>query len=171
MNKNEFEKDSEIDIENLEVEACLQPELYFKYSSLTQKARKKYEIYKFKLSVKEAELARRARGKPAAFNITKVTDNAIREAVTTHVEYKIAYKRMINARYEADLLNKAQESMEQRKRMLELLVQLHGREYFSGPSTPHSPDYFWNKVKKKKGEKTNEKMIKQSRKRKKGSRE
>jgi len=139
MNKTEFEKDLEIDIENLEVEACLQPELYFKYSSLAKDARRFYDIAKFKLSVKEAELARRARAKPAAFGLSKTTDPAI--------------------------LNKAQEAMEQRKRMLELLVTLHGREYFAGPNTPHSPDYFWKKIKEKKGEETNEKLIQRSRKR------
>jgi hypothetical protein len=169
MDKEEFEKDLEIDIENLDVEATLQPELYFKYSVLTKEARERYDLYKMKLSITEAELSKRARLKPKAFGITKVTEGSIKEAVTIHPEHRSAYKKMIKAKNESELLYRAQEAMEQRKRMLELLVQLHGREYFAGPSIPHTPEHFRKYVKRKKGEKADAEMKKRVKKRKRGN--
>ena len=171
MNKSEFEKDLEIDIDNLEVEAMRQPELYFKYSSLAQEAREEFDLAKMNLGITEAELSRKVRLKPKAFGMIKLTEPSIKEAVATHPEQISAYKKMIKARSEADLLNKAQEAMEQRKRMLELLVTLLGREYFAGPSMPHTSTELWNQVKKKKGEETQKKMVKRTRKRKRDSRE
>jgi len=160
MIKNDFEKDLSIDIENLDVEATLQPELFFKYASLAKEAREKYDLAKMKLNITEAELARKIRERPRAFGVVKITESSIKEAAIVHPEYRTAYKKMVKARSESDLLYRAQEAMDQRKRMLELLVQLHGREYFSGPSIPHTPEQFWSQIKKKKGEKTHAKMIK-----------
>ena len=165
MNKNEFEKDLNIDMENLDVEATLQPELFFKYASLAKKARERYDLAKMKLNIIEAELARKVREAPRRFGVIKITESSIKEAVLSHPEYRTAYKKMIRTRSTADLLNKAQEAMDQRKRMLELLVQLHGREYFAGPSVPHTPEQFWKQIKEKKGAKTHAKMIKRSKKR------
>jgi len=42
--------------------------------------------------------------------------------------------------------------MEQRKRMLELLVTLHGQEYFAGPSVPRNLIDAWKEAKKSKAE-------------------
>ena len=166
MNKTDFEKDLEIDIENLDVEAVRQPELYYQYSELAKEAREKFDLLKMKLGITESELAKRARIKPASFGIGKVTEASIKEAVTTHAQYRTAYKRMIRAKNAAELMGHAQEAMNQRKRMIELLVQLHGREYFSGPSVPHTPQQIWKNYKEKKGEKLNEKMNNRKRKRK-----
>jgi len=171
MSDIDFEKDLEIDIENLEVEATLQPELFFKYSRLAKEARENFDMLKMRLSVTESELAQKARIRPRAFGLQKVTEASIREAVQTHPKYITIYKKMIKAKSYADLLNRAQEAMDQRKRMLELLVQLHGREYFAGPNVPHTPDQFWKQIKERREEKIHEKMIKKSRKRKRGSRE
>jgi len=167
MKRSEFEKDLEIDIESLDAEATIQPELFFKYASMARDARENYDLAKMQLNIIEAELARKVREAPAAFGVAKVTEASIKEAVLVHPRYKAAYENMVQTRSEADLLNKAQETMDQRKRMLELLVQLHGREYFAGPSVPHTPEQFWKSVRKKKGEKTHAKMIKRGRKRKK----
>ncbi len=166
MNKSEFEKDLEIDIENLDVEVCLQPELYFKYASLAKEAREDFDLAKMKLGVIEAELAQKVRLKPADFGVVKVTDASVREAIAVNPQHRVVYKAMIQARYKADLVNEAQNSMEQRKRMLEMLVQLFGREYFAGPSMPHTPAEFYRQIKKKKGEETDEAMISRARKRK-----
>ena len=166
MNNDEFEKDLEIDIESLEVEACRQPELYFRYSKLTVEARENYDSKKLRLSVIESELSKKVRLKPGAFGLAKTTEASIKEAVSTHPQYITAYKRMIKAKNEADLLFNAQNAMDQRKRMLELLVQLHGREYFAGPSVPHTPEQFWKRINEKKGVKIQKEMVNRGRKRK-----
>jgi len=163
---NDFEKDLEIDVMNLDVEAMRQPELYFKYSTLAKEAREKFDMMKMKLNVTESELAQKARLKPRAFGLTKVTEGAVSEAVKLHPRYQSVYKKMIQAKNEADLMYHAQEALNQKKRMIELLVKLHGSEYFSGPSVPHTPQELWKKVKQKRGRKTHEKMVTKTRKRK-----
>jgi len=167
MNNNEFEKDLNIDLENLEAEAIVQPELYFKYCSLAREAREAYDMSKLHLNVVEAKLSRKIREKPRMFGVTKVIENAIKEAILIHPKYESAYRDMVRAKSEADILGKAENAMEMRKRMLELLVQLYSREYFSGPKIAHTPEVFWDQIKKKKGEKLHEEMTKRSRRRKK----
>lgn len=167
MKRSEFERDLQIDIENLDVEATLQPELFFKYATMAKEARENFDMAKMGLSVIEAELARKVREEPRAFGVAKITEASIKEAVLVHPRYRAAYENMVQTKSEADLLNKAQEAMDQRKRMLELLVQLHGREYFAGPSVPHTPEQFWKGIKDKRGEKTDAKMRKRIKKRRK----
>jgi len=166
MENIDFEKDLEIDQENLDIEAIRQPELYFKYSLLAKEAREEFDLLKMKLGITESELGSKARLKPKEFGIRKVTEGAIKEAVQRHPRYLAIYKKMIIAKNEAELLNHAQEAMNQRKRMIEVLVQLHGREYFSGPSTPYKPEDFWKRINDRRGEKAHEKMVVKTRKRK-----
>jgi len=163
---NDFEKDLEIDPMNLDVEAIRQPELYYNYSKLTKEAKTKYDMMKFKLNVVESELAQKARLKPRAFGLNKVTEASVSEAVRLHPRYRTAYKKMVEAKNEADLMYHAQEAMSQKKRMIELLVKLHGQEYFSGPSVPHSPKELWKKVKQKREKETHDEMVKKARTRK-----
>jgi hypothetical protein len=166
MNKNEFEEDLRIDPESLDAEAVMQPELYFKWAEKTKVGRELADRAKMRLDITEARLKRNCREHPSRFGVAKVTENAIIEAVHSHDEYEEAYIRYIETRGESDLLYKAQEAMEQRKRMLELLVQLHGREYFAGPSSPRTPTQFWGEINKRREKKTHEKMVKKVRKRK-----
>jgi len=166
MKKNEFEKDLEIDIDNLEVEAMMQPGLYFKYASLASEAKRKADLSKMNLGILEADLAKRARLKPKHFGINKITNDSIKEAVASHVEYKIQMKKMIISRSRADLVNKAQEAFEQRKRMIEMLITLQGRDYFASPNAPHTSGQINKNIKEKKGKKAHENVVKKLRKRK-----
>ena len=167
MQENEFKEDLKIDPENLDAEACVQPELYFKWASLAKDAREEMDMAKFNLEITESELSKTVREKPAAFGVRKITEGSIAIAVKTHPDYQSAYKYYIKTKSEFDIMNKAQEAMEQRKRSIELLVQLHSREYFSGPSVPHTPADLWKKVKEKKGEEVQKEMVSRTKKRKK----
>lgn len=164
MKENEFKRDLAIDPENLEAEAATQPELYFKYASLAREAREEQDKAKLNFELCSATLSQQVRTNPGGYGIRKPTEGSITEAVKAQAEYEVAYKDFIKAKSEADILLKAQEAMDQRKRMIELLVQLYSREYFAGPSMPHSPEQFWDEIKKKKGEKTHEKMVKRTKK-------
>lgn len=166
MENDEFEKDLNIDMENLDAEAVLQPELYYKYASLAVQAREEYDLAKLHLSVVEAKLSQKIREKPRMFGLAKVTENSIKNTITTHPKYESAYMVMVQARSKSDLLSKAEMAMDTRKRSLEILVQLFSRDYFSGPKIAHTPQVFWNQIKKKKGEKLNEQMKMRVRKRK-----
>lgn len=164
MEENEFKTDLEIDIESLETEAVVQPELYFKWAKLAVETKENADRAKMFLDVVYSELAKKVRTSPADFGLKKITEGTVTETVKSHPEYQSALENMIQAKAESEIHYKAQEAMEQRKRMLELLVQLHSREYFAGPSIPHTPDEFWKEIKKKKGEKTKKKMVRRAKK-------
>jgi len=166
MNETQFEKDLSLDLENLETEAVCQPELYFKYCSLAREAQEAFQMAKLDLSITEAQLAQKIRENPKAFGLTKTTETAIKEAIILHPKYREAYQNMVKARGESDILGKAEQAMDQRKRMIESLVQLYGREYFSGPDIAHTPKVFNQQIRKKKGEILDETMKRKVRKRK-----
>lgn len=165
MEQNEFKQDLKIDIENLDVEATVQAELYFKWASLAREAREEMDMAKLNLEITEAKLSKKVREKPAEFGVRKVTEGSISIAVKTHPDYAEAYKDHIKAKSEYEILIKAEQAMEQKKRSIELLVQLHGREYFAGPNAPHTPGELWKKVKEKKGEELQNEMVSRTKKR------
>jgi len=70
--------------------------------------------------------------------LDKVTESAIASRARIDDEYVELYKELLDAKAESALLDQAVAAMEQRKRMLEILVTLHGQEYFAGPSVPRS---------------------------------
>jgi len=167
MEENDFQKDLEIDIENLEVEACLQAELFFKWSKIARDAREAYDRAKLHLDITEASLAREIRENPKQHGIKgRLTEGSIQETIKTNKVYTAAVNNYIQARGESDILARAVAAMDQRKRMIEILVQLHTGEYFAGPDIPHTPKEFNQMIKQKKGEKTHEKMVGKTRTRK-----
>lgn len=148
MNKSEFELDLEIDPTQLDVEAGLQGELFFKWAEKSVKARKKMDQTKFQLEVLIATSGNRARMDPDSFGIQKVTEGSIDTAVKMSPEYKEAYEEWLNAKSNSALYDRAVEAMEQRKRMLEVLITLHGQQYFAGPSVPRNLAEAWKEKKK-----------------------
>ena len=132
MERNEFEKDLQIDPNELDLAAVTQGELFFKWAERAVEARGEMDRAKLTLDVKQAELQTRCREKPSKFGLVKVTEGAIAAAVLTHVEYEEAYNKYLAARNDSMLIDKAVAAMEMRKRMIEVLVTLHGQKYFAG---------------------------------------
>jgi len=164
MEENDFAEDLKIDLESLEVETALQPELYFKWARIVREAREEWDTAKLNLDVVESKLSQMIREKPSAFGVTKITEGSIKEAVKVHPNYEEAFKKCSKARGEHDLLLDAKESLRQRSKKLSDLVELHLGEYFAGSSSPHTPEEYREKVKEKRGAQTNEKMVKRTRK-------
>jgi len=122
-------------IDELELDkACLeQPQLYFKWSAkladaklLTEEARNNFEVVK-------AESAREIRNNPAKFNLEKVTEGSVAEAVTNHPDVKRAQGELFDARHHQDVIAAMVIAIEQRKSMIQALVNLHGQNYFADP--------------------------------------
>ena len=143
MNKSEFEQDLAIDPLQLDVHAGLQGELFFKWAEKEVAARQNADEAKFRLEVLTAQLDSQARLDPDSFGIQKVTEGSIATAVKTSDQYQEAYEEWLEARGEAALLAKAVEAMEQKKRMIEVLITLHGQQYFAGPSIPRNLAEAW----------------------------
>ena len=152
MIESEFEKDLQINPNQLDLEACMQGELFFKWAKKSVKANGRRDDCKLRLEVVTADLSNKARLDPDSFGIQRITEASITTAVKSSPEFLEAYENWVKAKMEADLVDKAVASMEQRKRMLELLVTLHGQEYFAGPSVPRNLIDAWKEAKKSKAE-------------------
>ena len=99
-----------------------------------------------KLAVELAEngLALDIRSNPDKYGLTKTTEGAIMATVKTQREYLDAVTEHVDARHELSLLEAAVTAMEQRKRMIEVLITLHGQQYFAGPSAPRNLGAIWS---------------------------
>lgn len=140
-NKINYEEDIEIDEEALDI-ACLdQPKLMLKYSRYAALKQKEADQLKEQLDVVKAGLDLDIRSNPTKYNLDKITEAAVTNTILLHREYSVVQKLYTEAKYEANLANKATVAFEQRKSMLETLTRLHGQQYFAGPSIPRDLSY------------------------------
>jgi len=136
MDTKKFERDRTIDPSRLDVEAVQQADIFFDWAEQAAAARAKMERRKFELDVLEAQLNLECREEPEKFGLPRVTEAAVTMAVKACDRYINAYDALLRARANSALFDKAVEAMEQKKRMIEVLITLHGQQYFAGPSTP-----------------------------------
>lgn len=144
-----YESDLRIDETALDLEWLEQPSLFMKYARHLANARKILDEEKQSLDVKRAELDRNIRENPDKFGIEKITEGAISSAILTSLEYKTAYQKFLDVKYEVDMASNAIQAFNQRKDALENLVKLYGQQYFAGPKMPR--DLHWEREEKQKG--------------------
>lgn len=120
-----------IDENNL-VEECVQlPTTYHEYAQQLAAAKKDLDEAKTHLDITKAQLGRDIRNNPGEYNLPKVTEGTVADAVMEHGRTKKAANAVSAARYRVDLLQAAVTALEHKKRMLESLVSLHGQSYFA----------------------------------------
>ncbi len=136
MDIEKFNRDMRIDPDALDVAAATQGELFWYWSEQYSSARIAVDAAKAKLDLTENKLSLNCRKDPDSFGLTKTTESAITSTVKTHIDYLIAVKRYLKNRKESLLLEHAVQAFEQRKRMIEMLITLHGQQYFAGPKIP-----------------------------------
>lgn len=166
MERNEFVKDLQVDPNQLDLDAVTQGELFFKWAERAVEAKARVDKKKLALDITQAELQTCCREKPEKFGLVRVTEGAINAAVQIHKEYVEAYEKYLDARSDSALLDKAVMAMEMRKRMIEVLITLHGQEYFAGPSVPRDLVGAWKEYQEERGEKVQERQKKALKKRK-----
>lgn len=138
MDSKEFAQDRRIDPDQLDVEALRQPELFYKWAERAVLARTAVDQTKLELEILEAGLRLECQRDPEKFKLAKTTEESIKAAVKTHPKYRRASERHIQAKEESAFLEKAVKAMDDRKRMLEGLITLHGQSYFAGPAVPRN---------------------------------
>jgi hypothetical protein len=136
MDGNQFQRDKEIDPNQLDVECVRQSDRLHHWAEQAVEAGYRMDRAKLKLEVTKARLEIQCRRKPADFGLAEAREKGIEAAVIAHEEYQDAYKAWLDARKEAKLLDAAVNSMESKRRMLEGLIKLHGQQYFAGPNVP-----------------------------------
>jgi len=165
MDRNEFQLDNEIDPGQLDLEACRQASLFFKWAERAIEAKAIADKLKFSVDVTQAKVQAVIRDDPPKYGIGKITEAAINAAVQIHPDYTKAQDTYLDARKAASLLDVARETMEQRKRMIEILVTLHGQQYFAGPSTPRDLVSDWKQYQEGISNKVTETQASRARKR------
>jgi arginine utilization protein RocB len=163
-----FKADLAIDPASLDVEAIRQAELFFKWAEKSATAKAEVDRLKLKMDTTESKLDARARRDPEAFGISKSTEGAISAAIKAHPDYIAAQEVWMLAREAGNLIDRAVEAMEQKKRMIEVLVTLHGQQFFAGPSVPHNLAESYMEQTKQREENLNQRQAQKARIKKRG---
>ncbi len=166
MDVEELERDRTIDPGQLDVEAVRQADVFFKWAERAVAAKAEVDRQKLALDVLDASLQFKVRNKPENYGIARVTEVSIGAAVIMSKRRVEAANALLRAKEQAALHDAAREAMEQRKRMLEILVTLHGQEYFAGPSVPRDLVSAWQEHQQRSEGRVNERQMDRARKRK-----
>ena len=135
----DYEKEVEIDPENLDVEWLEQPHKMRKITKLQAYLKKKMDLAEEKMDLVKADIDRSIRENPEKYGITtKLTETLITNTIKQQDEYKDAHLEYLDVRYEYECAKGAVIAFEQRKASLENLVKLHGMSYFAGPKIPRN---------------------------------
>jgi hypothetical protein len=126
---------AEIDIMRLDQEWIRQPKYFHEFATQEADAQKEMDEAKSALDLVRADVDKAVRLNPESFGIAKVTENAIQSAILQAKEYQEANQDLIEAKHKVALLGAAVKALDHRKKALENLVALHGRDYFSTPMT------------------------------------
>ena len=129
-----------IDLNRLEVELERQARLFGKWASRLADAKGRVRDAKSELAVTKAELKMEIRSKPDRFRMKKVTDQSVEDCVILQTDYKHALRVLNEALHYEDVLQAKVDALEQKKRMMEKLVDLHGQQYWSKPRTGPARD-------------------------------
>lgn len=128
---------SEIDKNRLDEECVNFPLEYEKWALKLAEARADLEDTKNVLEVAEAEADLKTRDKEYKWKgIEKVTESAIRSAVTLEQGVREASKEYREAKREVEFINARVNSLDNKKSMLEKIVSLRLASYYSEPQMP-----------------------------------
>lgn len=150
----DYEKDLEIDPDNLDLEWLEQPNLFRKYSEESEFAESKVRRTHENLKTIRSELVLEVTEDPSLANADKATGPVIEAYYRTHKKYKKAKQEWLEAEEEAGLLKVAVFAFNQRKVALESLVKLNGQNYFASPTVPQELGEKMRKNSKKAGKKS-----------------
>lgn len=131
-----YEDEMKIDENALDVEWLEQPMLLYRYSRLAADARHAANAAKSALTVVKAEVAADMRADPDKYELTKVTEGSIKEAVDAEPRVRKAQQALDKAWYEVELCQAAVTAADHRRKALENLVQLLKLNYFASPHEP-----------------------------------
>jgi len=123
----------EIDEFKLDEEWVGQPRLYHAWAERAAEATYALDQAKSMLELAKATVDRDVRDNPANYGLAKITESVVANTVVASKDYQDAVKLVNEARKHNNLMAAAVAALDHRKRALENLVSLHGRDYFSSP--------------------------------------
>lgn len=137
----DYTEDMRIDEDALDVEWLNQASLSMKYGKMYAKARKELTLAEENIKVVRAELIAKANDDPDTClgDGVKPTGPNIEAYYRNHRKHKAAKDAWVEAQYNCNMAEIAKNEISfTRKAALEALVQLHGQQYFAGPSIPRN---------------------------------
>jgi hypothetical protein len=125
-----MQNDFEIDRYRLDDELVGQPQLAYTSAVAEAEARAKLDDAEAALRQAKAEVANDLRARPETYGVAKVTEGVVDAIVEADPGVVALAKRWRAARLALGLAQAASTAAEHKKRALEKLVDLHGRDYF-----------------------------------------
>ena len=130
-----FEDDVEIDPHNLDAEIMSQPRFVSRYTSLAATANKNAKLAQEKLKTLRSVLI-----KEAQETLPKPTAMLVEAHYRVDEDYQEVKQEMIDAEFEADMINGCVSAIHAKRYSLIEAVRLISMDYFSAPSMPHDVD-------------------------------
>lgn len=123
----------ELSLETLDKAWLDQPKLYMEALDEASRAKSKLEWAKYELEVVESNIAQDVRANPKTYGIDKISEAAVKEAVTRDGSVRSWKEKVAEAKFAVTEADNVVSALDMRRRALENLVQLHGQQYFSEP--------------------------------------
>lgn len=158
---NEYLEDVRISTSDLDLDCKEQPELMLKYTKIAAEKEKIRDEKKEAMEHEYVSLDKEIRENPEEYGLEKITDKSVDNAIKRQDEYRDTMQEYIDASHEAKVAKGTVEAMQNRKNMLQELVQLYGQQYFAGPSTPRDFEGKWKERQALKKDRQKE-IVKQS---------
>ncbi len=149
----DFEKDINIDPDNLDIEWMEQPELVYKYSKAVAESEDELSIAKLDMDMTKNELEKvrastelHIRANPEHYGLAKKpTEASVKSAIAlekevldTQKEYYDTIKKLNKAKDIVNTFRSALKAIEAKRPALENLVKLLLSNYYSGPIEPRN---------------------------------
>lgn len=126
-----IDQDARIDPYNLVEDMERHPGLFSKWSSLLSEAQTDRDEAKTEMELLYADYDTAIREAPADYNIERVTEGAIKNAIITQEGYQEARRKVADAERRINAYTAAVRTMEHRKKMLEKIADLWLGGYYS----------------------------------------
>jgi hypothetical protein len=133
MAKSSYDKDIQIDKNNLSEEWEKQGGLYLHYALKLSKAERSRNNAKEEMEVVKARIDKDIRKNPSAYGYEKVTESIVSNTIILEEDHKEATENYIDSCYEVGVLQAVVRAFDHKKKALENLVTLHMGGYNAEP--------------------------------------
>jgi len=133
-----YDKDISIDESAIEQEWLRQSDLVMKYGLKLAEAEFHLNRKSEELSSKKAELDIDIRSNPEKYDLEKVTEPAIKAAMSLDEGYKEVNTKILQLQLEVQGYRAVLRALDSKEKALSSLTKLHGQEYFAGPMIPRN---------------------------------
>jgi len=123
--------DPTIDEQRLDTEWLRQAAMVFSIGKRLAEATKQLTLTKNKQKAFAAELSHEIRSNPGAYGLTKVTENALDNAILANETHAKMSQNLVQLQYDVDMLTGADKALIHKRVALQNLTDLLGRHYIA----------------------------------------